>query len=298
MKHIKLYEDFANESAKVGSHAIKIGSILKFRDGETWKVTKFIGSPSNPRGVFALPYGETKDSYVSIALEFKMDELEEMIESIDESITNEAYIPAGIVKQLADEINGELYSATMKGKSVTVKATTTTKVFDDGIPVLKDLARGKSKSIQFEPANPNVMIAHDYANGWWYFTDYRKWYGLHVEDGYNEISDLPFTNVKVTESVVNEAKQLNRDEFMALLDQKYGFNFVRTTEEFDGSNGGVWVSGENSESLGGKRIYNYYGGTGAAYELGVLKRFETAINKLGWYSEWYDPGTVMIWPTN
>ena len=183
MKHIKLYEDFANESAKVGSHAIKIGSILKFRDGETWKVTKFIGSPSNPRGVFALPHGETKDSYVAVALEFKMEELEKTVES-------------------------------------------------------------------------------------------------------------------VTESIVNEAKQLNRDEFMALLDQKYGFNFVRTTEEFDGSNGGVWVSGENSESLGGKRIYNYYGGTGAAYELGVLKRFETAINKLGWYSEWYDPGTVMIWPTN
>ena len=35
---------------------------------------------------------------------------------------------------------------------------------------------------------------------------------------------------------------------------------------------------------------------GSAYDLGVLKKFEDAINKLGWYSEWYDAGTMNIWP--
>lgn len=101
----------------------------------------------------------------------------------------------------------------------------------------------------------------------------------------------------ITESTttLNEAKKLDRDAFMALLKDKYKFNFIRTTEEFDGSNGGVWVSGEDGQSLGGKRIFNYYA-EGSAYELGVLKRFEQAINKLGWYSEWYDTGTMMIWP--
>lgn len=99
----------------------------------------------------------------------------------------------------------------------------------------------------------------------------------------------------LSESVVNEDKKLDRDAFIALLKDKYKFTFVRTTEDFDGSKGGIWTSGESSPSLGGKKIYNYYG-SGAAYELGVLKKFEAAINKLGWYSEWYDTGTMMIWP--
>lgn len=82
MKHIKLFEQFVSEG-KIKN--IKVGSILNFTDGETWKVTKFIGSPSNPRGVFALPYGDTKEKYVSVAIEFKMDDLEKSVESINEA---------------------------------------------------------------------------------------------------------------------------------------------------------------------------------------------------------------------
>lgn len=110
---------------------------------------------------------------------------------------------------------------------------------------------------------------------------------IHIEDGGGQ--------VVWNESVINEAKELSRDEMMDILKNKYKFTFVKTTEEFDGSKGGIWTSGESSPMLGGKKIYNYYG-EGAAYELGVLKKFEQAIDKLGWYSEWYDAGTVMIWP--
>lgn len=94
---------------------------------------------------------------------------------------------------------------------------------------------------------------------------------------------------------INEDKKLDRDAFIALLKDKYKFTFVRTSEDFDGSKGGIWTSGESSPLLGGKKIYNYYG-EGSAYDLGVLKKFEDAINKLGWYSEWYDAGTMNIWP--
>ena len=111
---------------------------------------------------------------------------------------NESYIGSESVQQLADEINGELYIAQLKGKSVTVKATTTTKTWDDGVPILKYLAREKSKSVTFEPANPNrVIVVHDFAHGWWYFTDFRKWYGLHQSDGYYEASDLPFKSMSI-----------------------------------------------------------------------------------------------------
>ena len=72
------------------------------------------------------------------------------------------------------------------------------------------------------------------------------------------------------------------------------FETVSTTEEFDGSPGGIWVSGEDGETLKGKRIYDYYN-EGSTYEFGVLKTWEKELNKRGWYSEWYDAGTVMIW---
>jgi hypothetical protein len=109
-------------------------------------------------------------------------------------------------------------------------------------------------------------------------------------DKTDEISGI---KLGVVESV-NEAKQ-NIESFMNTLEKKYGFNSVRSSEDFNGSKGGIWVSGENGETLGGKTIYSYYA-SGPAYELGVLKKYEEAINKLGWYSEWHDPGTVMIWP--
>lgn len=115
------------------------------------------------------------------------------------------------------------------------------------------------------------------------------------DDNIPEDKDLVNELFGLLESVsVNEAKTMDRDDMMTYLEDKYGFR-ARTTEEFDNSSGGIWVSGEDGQSIGGKRIYSYYS-EGKAYEFGVLVRYEKAINKLGWYSEWYDAGTVMIWP--
>ena len=105
--------------------------------------------------------------------------------------------------QLADEEKFELYTATLKNKTATLKATTTTKTWDDGVPVLKYLARGKGKPTQVN-INGSFEVAHDVARGWFYFTDGRKWFGLHIEDGYGDSTDLPF-NMEVKESVVTEA---------------------------------------------------------------------------------------------
>jgi len=106
--------------------------------------------------------------------------------------------------QLADEEKFELYTATLKNKTATLKATTTTKTWDDGVPVLKYLARGKGKPTQVN-INGSFEVAHDVARGWFYFTDGRKWFGLHIGDGYSDIDDLPF-DMEVKESVVTEAK--------------------------------------------------------------------------------------------
>jgi len=66
---------------------LKPGVILNFKDGETWKVTKVIGNANNPRGVMANPYGDTKKQYVSVAIEFTIDQLKSDLQ-ISESNTN------------------------------------------------------------------------------------------------------------------------------------------------------------------------------------------------------------------
>ena len=105
---------------------------------------------------------------------------------------------------------------------------------------------------------------------------------------------LSTLHVTLVEDVTNEAKTLNREEMMEWLE---GYlDFVRTTEEFSGSPGGIWISGENGDEYKGKVIYAYYSEDYKNRTFGVLNSWEKELKKRGWYSEWNDPGTVMIWP--
>ena len=121
-----------------------------------------------------------------------------------ESVVNE--MDSEGIQSLADELSAEVYTARLKdgAKSATIKATTTTKTWDDGAPVLKFLARGKAKDMPFTLYQRPFTVLHDVAHGWFYFTDGRKWYGLHGDEGYSEPEDLPF-DMEISESVVTEA---------------------------------------------------------------------------------------------
>lgn len=509
MKKIKLFEEFAvNESSKFKVKDIKIGTILNFKDGETWKVTGFIGKPNDPRGVFASPFGKTTDSYTSIALEFTIAELEKGVKSLDESMvveakdftkmaleilgdisqefdpweirdmlpqdaedTVDAYYPkwnSADKKKLAKELMnyadqpGQWITEAEVSESLTERTYNSSKeiaIYDgeDGLTYIEKRGKGyygyndefdfeaedkaelekKLKSWKYklisgsidESVDVEVVEVFKYTEddinmqyGFYgtlenhydekkvqkmYLTaikDLMKAYrvseesaikildsreGRHFADfiidgmvknvvdaiakffgsgarvfnfintvsedkEYNESSvvlDGSWVDTKELNWVdhtrvikwihneldnkatmtkdgkgwsidtskllprqlknlieylrsqkflkeahnVTEAKTMDRDDMMVHLEDKYRFGSVRPTEEFDGAQGGIWVSGENGEALGGKRIYDYYA-SGSAYELGVLKKYEQAINKLGWYSEWYDAGTVMIWP--
>jgi hypothetical protein len=101
---------------------------------------------------------------------------------------------------------------------------------------------------------------------------------------------------KVVESL-NEAKELDRDSLMDLLETKYKIRTVRTSEDFNGQIDGIWLAADNEEELGGNKIFDYYNNS-SKYTNGVLKQFRTAIEKTGWWFEWNDPGTIMIWPKN
>lgn len=100
--------------------------------------------------------------------------------------------------------------------------------------------------------------------------------------------------VKLFEQFINEAKGLDRDQMIIWLEDH--LNFIKTTEEFDGSKGGIWTTGEGDQMYKGKRIFDYYTTDHKKYEFGVYKPFAKEMEKRGWYAEWYDAGTMMIWP--
>ena len=89
-------------------------------------------------------------------------------------------------------------------------------------------------------------------------------------------------------------QKLNREAMMEWLEDH--MRFVRETEYFDGGKGGIWLSGENHDEYNGMVIYSYYCEDYENYDLGVLNEWEDELKKRGWYSQWHDPGTVMLYP--
>ena len=103
--------------------------------------------------------------------------------------------------------------------------------------------------------------------------------------------------------------KMNREEMMKWIGEH--MSFVRTTEEFDGTEGGIWVSAENGDTFEVTldpsiydeddleirlEMYDYYSTDYEIYELGVLNEWRKALEDRGWYTEWYDAGTVWIFP--
>lgn len=112
------------------------------------------------------------------------------------------------------------------------------------------------------------------------------------DDRYGEELSPEFLEA-LGESVVNE-KKLGRDDMIKWIENH--MRFVSTTEEFNGSQGGIWVSGEDGDEFKGRVIYDYYSEDYKNRTFGVDNKWEKELNKRGWYSEWHDAGTSMIWP--
>ena len=102
---------------------------------------------------------------------------------------------------------------------------------------------------------------------------------------------------KVTESVINEAKTLTRDELIKILKDKYSLHFTKTSEEFDGEEGGIWLGSAEGKVMpdGKTEMFNYYHG-GSKFPNGINKSFASFLDKNGWYGQFADPGTVLLWP--
>tara|TARA_R100000482_G_C5062995_1_gene117943 strand:+ start:56 stop:727 length:672 start_codon:yes stop_codon:yes gene_type:complete len=89
----------------------------------------------------------------------------------NESI-NEVKPTAGPIDTLANDIGGKVYMATGGG---TAEAQSTNKTWDDGVPVLKYIARAKKQRVKL-PKKFRVVVDEKY--GWFYYFDKGKWYGI------------------------------------------------------------------------------------------------------------------------
>lgn len=78
-----------------------------------------------------------------------------------------------------------------------------------------------------------------------------------------------------------------REEFQRVLEEE-GAYVCGTTEEFDGSQGGIWLSGEEGDGLFGYHEF--------IDNFGVSNRMQMLAHEHGWMFEWNDPGTIMAWP--
>lgn len=82
------------------------------------------------------------------------------------------------------------------------------------------------------------------------------------------------------------------------LEIKYPKMKVRTSEQFDGSPNGIWVSGENGDiAKDGFALFNYYAEDykEVRYVFGIHKEIREILDAGGWYCEWYDAGTILIY---
>jgi hypothetical protein len=93
-------------------------------------------------------------------------------------------------------------------------------------------------------------------------------------------------------------KVISREKMMQKLQKSYPSMMLRLTEDFDGCKGGIWTSGEDApEDRTGMKIFDYYTQDYKEknYIFGVRVHLHEFLSRNGWYAEWHDAGTMMLW---
>ena len=81
---------------------------------------------------------------------------------------------------LGDDSAFKLHMATNTEKRKSVKARKTDKTWDDGVPVLKYIARASKKDSPLPKGK--FKIIEDNKHGWWYYQVGNIWYGISQKD--------------------------------------------------------------------------------------------------------------------
>ena len=81
---------------------------------------------------------------------------------------------------------------------------------------------------------------------------------------------------------------MNRKTLMNALRAK-GVQVVGTTEEFGIDGAGIWIAADSTPSLFSYDCEMWLD------TFGVEPSIDKLVEDNGWYFEWYDPGTMMVW---
>ena len=79
----------------------------------------------------------------------------------------------------------------------------------------------------------------------------------------------------------------NREEMIEIL-KEHGVDVIGTSEEFNGSEGGIWINGEGDDYR-----LNYWTENYTDYVFGVHQELDRLADECGWFFEWHDAGTLM-----
>jgi len=101
--------------------------------------------------------------------------------TIKEGKLNEGKLNEDVWKSfLGDDSAFKLHMATNTEKRKSVKARKTDKTWDDGVPVLKYIARASKKDSPLPKGK--FKIIEDNKHGWWYYQVGNIWYGISQKD--------------------------------------------------------------------------------------------------------------------
>jgi len=95
------------------------------------------------------------------------------------------------------------------------------------------------------------------------------------------------------------SRVISREALVSKLEKSYPKMNVRVTEDFfcaGDCNTGIWLCGEDDiVDKKGSQIFSYYNDS-TKYKFGVINHLVRFLERNGWYPEWYDAGTIMLYP--
>ena len=139
---------YANQVQKAG-----MGAVAPLIFGDYWGIKKTIGS-------------KLKAEFKELQQVYKRERNESAINESDATPT----------MLLAQEIDGGEYHMAYSDGGINVDARSTKKTWDDGVPVLKFIARSPKKDVDLPKGKFEVVVDDKY--GWYYWQHKGVWYGM------------------------------------------------------------------------------------------------------------------------
>ena len=186
LKEGKVKESISRSKPKLGKKVKNIRDIKPGVDYTIYNPTDFGGKiwitgvhiDKIGSGMGAYTFYHTKENKMAIMMDKK--QVQDYIKN-GKVFLAEGKLNEDVFKSfLGDDPAFKLYTATNTDKRKSVMARKTDKTWDDGVPVLKYIARASKKDSPLPKGK--FKIIEDNKHGWWYYLNGSTWYGIQQKD--------------------------------------------------------------------------------------------------------------------